>query len=295
MKVLLVGGCGYVGSYLYDKLKELDFDVKVSDIFTRGNPMGIQVAFANYALISIDDLAGFDAVLWFGGHSSVPSAVSDPIGALENNAMELYKFRLRLPERCRFIYASTASLYSINGKKPTKLFSNEESLVSIPAQNPYDCSKFIFDYISEKFLPPCYCLRMGTLAGFSPNLRKELLFNAMSLSASTRRQIYLRNATAQRTILYLADLWTVVYEILVGEQEAGVFNVGSYSGSIGEFAESIANAWDAEIVRQDDTPTYSFMLDTSRIKSFCGDFLVSESLADMSRRFVEQYRKAGAK
>ena len=34
-----------------------------------------------YQDLSISDLAAFDAILWFAGHSSVPMALKDPDGA----------------------------------------------------------------------------------------------------------------------------------------------------------------------------------------------------------------------
>ena len=42
-KLLLVGGCGYIGTYLYPRLKKAGFEVTVCDRLTRGNPLGIEV------------------------------------------------------------------------------------------------------------------------------------------------------------------------------------------------------------------------------------------------------------
>ncbi|MBM3349912.1 MAG: SDR family oxidoreductase [Betaproteobacteria bacterium] len=290
MKVLLVGGCGYIGSFLYERLIESGGNVTVSDTLARGNPAGIPVSYGSYFDLTTEDLGRFNAVLWFAGHSSVPLASQQPIAALENNCIELYRFRQRLPQECKFIYASTASLYSRAIESACNEMSNEQSLVEIPAQNPYDCSKFAFDYIQQNFLRPGYCLRMGTLAGFSQNLRPELLFNAMTISAAQKKVVYVRNSAAMRTILFLSDLWSFVKALLSQYHPPGVYNLGSQSASILGFAEAIAAWWGAEIVVEPDSPTYSFALDTSLMRRICGA-LELRTLGEMSADFMSSFQR----
>jgi len=246
-KILLVGGCGYIGSFLYSKLKQGGAEVVICDTLLRGNALQIKPYCTPYQDLTQDYMRQFSAVLWFAGHSSVPISVDDPHGALANNSTDLYRFARKLSQDCNFIYASTASLYSNNDQKMTE--ANESSLVRIPDQNPYDCSKFVFDYIAKNWLKKFHGLRMGTLSGWSPNLRPELLFNAMSISASTRGVVKLANPESWRTILFLDDLWCLINVLLTKRIDAQFINVGSLTFPIGELASQISDIWGAKIVR----------------------------------------------
>jgi nucleoside-diphosphate-sugar epimerase len=70
-----------------------------------------------YQELTIGDLAGFDAILWFAGHSSVPMALRDPDGAIANNCLDLLQLAKRKPLGMRLIYASTGSVYSVEDRR----------------------------------------------------------------------------------------------------------------------------------------------------------------------------------
>ncbi|MFN3861642.1 MAG: NAD-dependent epimerase/dehydratase family protein [Roseateles sp.] len=286
-KVLLIGGCGYIGSYLYPRLERAGFAVTVVDQLKRGNPLGLTVIQDDYANLDDDFLRAFDAVLWFGGHSSVGQSMADPDGAVANNCLNLFSFAKRLPAHTKFIYASSGSLYS--SKATPVMAASESSLASIPSQNAYDISKFAFDYLAKSFLGNFYALRMGTLAGYSPNLRPELVFNAMNIAAVTTGRVHLKNSDSYRTILFLSDLWALVRKLLITQQQPGVYNAGSLSFKMGELAHGIASTWNAQVMYEGDSDTYSFLLDTTRMKAICGNDLASPDLSQRCREFIEQY------
>ncbi|MBU3580226.1 NAD(P)-dependent oxidoreductase [Polynucleobacter sp. 73C-SIWE] len=266
--ILLVGGCGYIGTFLYEKLLENNCSITVCDILKRGNPLNIDLINKDYALLEERDLQHYDTVLWFAGHSSVSLSTEDPEGALKNNCLNLYSFAKKLPEKTKFIYASSASLYS--KKSSTNIASTEDSLVTIPSQNPYDISKFAFDYIAKGFLNNFYGLRMGTLSGYSPNLRPELVFNAMNISAKKNGYITLKNAESNRTILLLEDLWILIRELIFSTHKPGFINVGSINCNLGQLANQIREVWGSNIIDNGVSETYSFTLDTSMMKNICG-------------------------
>jgi UDP-glucose 4-epimerase len=289
INVLLVGGCGYIGSYMHGKLKQNGFGVTVVDRGARGNPGAIpDVIDAAYDSLDADFLAAFDAVLWFGGHSSVGQSVQDPKGALSNNCLDLFNFAKKLRADTKLIYASSGSLYSSKGVNTVA--ASEASLAAIPSQNPYDISKFAFDYIAQNFLDNFYALRMGTLSGYSPNIREELVFNAMNLSAVRTGQVRLMNSESNRTILFLADLWVLLRKLLVTKQQPGIFNVGSNSFRMGELAHVVAMTWDAQVLYQGESETYSFLLDTTKMKAICGAELPVSDLQTRCREFIADYR-----
>lgn len=269
MNVLLIGGCGYIGSYLYTKLKNYKYDVTVCDKLIRGNPLDVDVICDDYHGLNDDLINSFDAILWFAGHSSVQQSILDPEGALQNNCLNLFDFSKRIKKRTKFIYASSASLYSTTDSVPKPACEN--SLLHIPSTNTYDVSKFAFDYLAEHFLTNFYGLRMGTLAGYSPNLRKELVWNSMNIAAFKNNKIKLMNRDSFRTILFLDDLWNLISNILNRNIEPGFINVGSLSTTMGELACMISEVWGSDIEDCGVSPTYSFNLDLTKMKNICGD------------------------
>jgi UDP-glucose 4-epimerase len=291
-KILLIGGCGYIGSYLYQRLINEGFKVTVVDQLKRGNPLGLTVIQDDYTNLQDDFLSQFSTVLWFGGHSSVSQSMTDPDGAVANNCLNLFAFAKRLPVSTKLIYASTGSLYST--KSTTVVPASENNLTSIPSHNAYDISKFAFDYLAKTFLSNFYALRMGTLAGFSPNLRPELVFNAMNIAAVTTGRLHLKNSDSYRTILFLSDLWALVRKLLTTQQQPGFYNAGSFSFKMGELAQVVSTTWNSQVMYEGDSDTYSFLLDSTRMKAICGNDLESTNLSQRCLEFIEQYKTTGS-
>jgi UDP-glucose 4-epimerase len=282
--VLLVGGCGYIGSYLFECLIANGFTVSVCDKLSRGNPLNLPITSLDYNDLTPEELARFETILWFAGHSSVGQSITDPQGAIANNCLNLFSFAKKLPATTKLIYASTASLYPLND---TLAPLTEDSLIRIPAQNAYDISKFAFDYLAQHFLSRFYGLRMGTVSGYSPNLRPELIFNAMNLSAVKSGRVHVKNADAFRTILFLSDLWVLVEHLIRHDAPSGFYNAGSITASIGEFGRQIADAWGATVIDEGKAPTYSFKLDCSKMQGLCGAVKGSEDLLKECRSFIQ--------
>lgn len=289
-KILLVGGCGYIGSFLYSQLISCGHDVTVCDLEKRGNPLKIPIISEDYKNLRKDFLSQFDSVLWFAGHSSVGMSTQDPDGALKNNCLDLFNFAKLIPKETKFIYASSGSLYSAKGNIVHP--SDENSLINIPSQNSYDISKFAFDYLATHFLGNYFGLRMGTLSGHSPNLRSELVFNAMNISAIENGYIKLKNENSWRTILFLDDLWHFIQQLIYYEHTPGFYNVGSYSCTIGQLAQRISKTWNAPIINEGDSSTYSFHLGLDKMHTVYTPTNTFDHFSKLCEVFIEAYKKS---
>lgn len=280
MKILLVGGMGYIGSYLYPYLTNLGFSVDICD-HSKKTIIDLKVAYPfNYNALTSKDLAKYRVILWFAGHSSVSESNIDPIGALNNNMINLIDFLKKISsEETLFIYASTASLYTgVLG--PTK-----ENARILPYENAYDISKFSFDYLAQRFHKNLIGLRMGTLAGYSPNIRPELIFNSMTLNAIISNTINIANKDKLRSILFLSDLAEIIKIFLTAKKiSPGFYNASSYTFSIGELGNKIARIFNATLNFLPDSETYSFSVDNEKIASL--GFKVTLSFEDQVKKFV---------
>ena len=262
MNILLIGGAGYIGSFLYDYLIKLSYQVDICDDLRRGNLANLPIKYPyDYHGLLSREIINYDIILWFAGHSSVQSSNQDKLGAIDNNMRNLTSFLQKIPnERTKFIYASTASLYT-GCKIPTA----EDSKI-VPYENAYDISKFSFDYLARSYHKNIFGLRMGTLSGFSKNLRSELIFNQMSINARFKGSLNVANKLKMRSILFLSDLAEILNILIEDDKiEPGFYNCASFSLSIGELGSQIASFYKANIIHLPDSDTYSFAIDTEKI------------------------------
>lgn len=271
MKVLLIGH-GYVGSFLRPILETAGHDVVTCDQNLQRLlrvPMAMR---CRYQELAFGDFRDFDVILWFAGHSSVPMSLSDPDGAVANNCLDLLKLARRKPSRTRLIYASTASVYSAeldagSDQAPPELSEAETKLSPV---NPYDCSKISFDALARCFAENVVGLRLGTVCGHSPQLRGELVFNAMNRMAIEERCVAVANPQSWRNILFLEDLAHYVCKLVQSEDALPpILNTGSFNLTIGELAETVAAFHGVPVVRRADTKTYSFRMNCDLIRSLC--------------------------
>ena len=245
----------------------------------------------NYQDLTSDTVAEADAILWFAGHSSVGQALSDPDGALANNCLDLLTLARQKRPETRLIYASTASLYSVASRPgdpdPDPVAEGRTLLNPV---NPYDCSKIAFDALARCYGENLVGIRMGTVCGYSPRLRPELVFNAMNIAGLTTGRVRLANPHAWRSILFLDDLASLVTALI---DAAGpvpkIVNAASMSLSIGQLAQDIAAFHGAEIDLGPDTPTYSFRMDTSLAETLAGP-VRPVSLQERCAEFIAAYQ-----
>lgn len=284
MKVLVVGGCGYIGCRLTDALEGWGIDFDVCD--PAPAPWQSPRFPVRYQELAASDLRGYTSVLWFGGHSSVRQAIADPDGCIRNNCLDLYDFARRLGPEVRLLYASSASLYSreaasARGEVPV----SSEGDVILPNANEYDTSKFAFDYIARTFLSNFVGLRMGTVCGHSRRLRGDLIFNAMNLSAIESGRVGVSNPEAYRSLLFLDDLVALVRVLLCDKRGfTGFLNAASLSATVGQIGSDIAMHYDAEIVERGSSATYSFRLDTTMMDDLM-DHTPKASLSEQCAQF----------
>ena len=275
MNILLIGGAGYIGSFLYDFLIKMNHKVDICDDIRRGNVANLPIKFLyDYHGLSSKEISNYEVILWFAGHSSVNLANKDKLGSIDNNMRNLTDFLQKIPnENTRFIYASTASLYT-GCEIPTA----EESKV-VPYENAYDISKFSFDYLARSYHKNIFGLRMGTLSGYSKNLRSELIFNQMSINARFKSYVNIANKSKMRSILFLSDLSDILNIFIENVKiEPGFYNCASFSLSIGDLGSQIASFYKADINYLPDSETYSFAVDTKKISNI--GFKNSKTLDD---------------
>src|SRR5579884_1599667 len=241
MRILVAGGAGYLGCVLIPKLLQRGHDVEVVDLFWFGNslPRHIRVINKDIFDITVRDLAVYDQVVFLAGLSNDPMADFSPSKNFIFNAAApayLAYISKRAGVR-RYVYASSCSIY---GFTENKLY--DETCPTL-AQYPYGISKLqgeqaVMQLADREF--STIALRKGTISGYSPRMRFDLIINTMFMNAMKNGIITVNNPAIWRPILGIADAANAYVCALEAERNiSGVFNIASVNHTVGEVADLV--------------------------------------------------------
>ena len=108
---------------------------------------------------------------------------------------------------------------------------------------PYGISKLqgenaVMQMIDQKF--SVITLRQGTVCGFSPRMRLDLVVNTMFKTALSEKKINVNNPAIWRPILSIRDAATAyIRAIEANEEISGIFNVASGNYTVGEIGDLV--------------------------------------------------------
>ena len=216
MNVLVTGGAGYVGLELCRQLLERGETVRVLDRFFFGDAAlralaesgAGRLTFVAGDVREIDEswLDGIDAVSHLAGLSNDPTAEYNPEANWQMNAVATE----RLAEACkrrgveRFVFGSSASLY--DGIGPGMFDERTE----VQPRGAYSISKkyaeeALLRLAGDGFAPAI--LRQGTVYGWSPRMRFDLVVNTFLKDAVTVGKLYLHGGGWQwRPLVDVSDV-----------------------------------------------------------------------------------------
>jgi nucleoside-diphosphate-sugar epimerase len=237
-RVLVVGGAGYLGSVLTQKLLACGFRVRVLDNFLYGRrSLEALAGDENLEIIEgdlrnirtcVSSLAETDAVVLLAAIVGDPASKARPAETIETNvlAAQALASASKLHHINRFLYASTCSVYGIGAD----LLDEAAPLnpISLYARTKIESEQIILGMGDEYFSPTV--LRMGTLYGYSPRMRFDLVVNTMSMKSFVDGRIQVFGGRQWRPLLGVEDAAEVYVRCLeanlqvVGNQ---IFNVGS--------------------------------------------------------------------
>ncbi|MDE3180148.1 MAG: NAD(P)-dependent oxidoreductase [Acidobacteriota bacterium] len=241
MKLLIAGGAGYVGSVLIPKLIDRGYKVDVVDLFWFGNHLPPQAGILNKDIfdLSREDLDSYDQVIFLAGLSNDPMAEYSPAkNFVFNAAAPAYlAYMAKLAGVKRYIYASSCSVY---GYTENELYDESRPVTS---RYPYGISKLQGEQAAMQLVDDGFSvisLRKGTVSGYSPRMRFDLIINTMFKAAMKSRVITVNNPSIWRPILSIEDA-AIAYIRAVEANPAtsGIFNVASGNYTVGEVGDLV--------------------------------------------------------
>lgn len=241
MRILIAGGAGYVGTKLSSRLQKRGYKVTVVDLFLFGNELDDGISYTNKDIFDLteEDIKGFDQVIFLAGLSNDPMAEYSPSqNFIWNAAAPAYlAYISKRADVRRYIYASSCSVY---GYTEDELY-DEDAPTTV--QFPYGVSKLqgekaVMHLSDEKF--SVISLRKGTVCGYSPRMRLDLVVNTMFRYAMRDKQITINNPSIWRPILDINDAVNAyVRSVEAHESISGIFNIASGNYTVGAIADEV--------------------------------------------------------
>ena len=181
--VLVTGGAGYIGSVLTGRLLERGYNVRLLDrLYWGEGPLEayagrIEIDVADVRDIPATALDGVDGVIHLAGLSNDPTAEYDPEANWQMNAVATRDARQRL-RRARH-RAARVRLVVLAVRRPSARHARRERRRSRP-RGAYATSKRYGEEALLGLIDSGLCpviLRNGTVYGFSPRMRYDLVVN----------------------------------------------------------------------------------------------------------------------
>ena len=241
MRILVAGGAGYIGSVLVPYLLEREYDVDVLDLLWFGNhlPDGVRVIEKDIMSITEDDVKGYDQVIFIAGLSNDPMAEYSPVRNFVDNAAAP-AYLAYIAKRAgvkRYIFGCSCSVY---GYTVNELYDETSPAIS---NYPYGISKLQGEFSCLQLQDRNFSaisLRQGTVSGYSPRMRLDLVVNTMFRYAIKEKVITVNNPSIWRPILDIRDAASAYIRAIEAHPEiSGVFNVASGNYTVGEMADYV--------------------------------------------------------
>ena len=263
MKILVVGGAGYIGSHMIKRFQQTDHQIEILDNLSTGYEVNIQNSKLHKCDLSNKEQTHqilkdnkYDLVMHFASFINVGESYDNPKKYYENNVtntLNLLDCMVDL-KISKFIFSSTAAVYG----EPTIVPIDESQ--SLNPVNPYGNTKAIVekilgDYdkayglksISLRYFNACGAHVDGTI-GERHDPETHLVPLILQAASGRRENITIygsdyptKDGTCIRDYIHVMDLaeaHLLALESLAINQTSNIFNIGSNNGfSVNEITQ----------------------------------------------------------
>ena len=249
--VLVTGGGGYIGCVLIEHLLERGYSVRVLDrLYWGEEPLAdmrdrVELVAADVRDMPASALDGVDGVIHLAGLSNDPTAEYDPEANWQMNASATEALGRACVERGieRLVFASSCSLYD---GLPAGMHAED---APVEPRGAYATSKRygeerLLELQSEGLCP--VILRNGTVYGWSPRMRFDLVVNTFVKDALVEERLWLHGGGWMWRPLVdvrdAADAMIATFEAPADAVRGEIFNVLHSNYQIRELAMLVAGS-----------------------------------------------------
>jgi len=286
MKILLTGGCGYVGTPLTLSLLEAGHTVTVVDLQWFGNFLPthprLTVIKADVRDADTIPMAGMDVIMHLANVANDPCADLDSKLNWEVNALAtmLLVERAIAHEVPQFIFASSGSVYGVKSEPEVT-----EDLPLVPISD-YNKTKMISERVLLSYADKI-CInivRPATVCGYSPRMRLDLAVNLLTMAALTKNKITVYGGDQTRPNIHIGDMIRVYHHFLAnGLAHPGIFNAGFENITVLDIAHRVQKRLGSEIVVTPSNDPRSYRLSAKKLLAtgFAPQFSVEDGITDV--------------
>ena len=262
--VLLVGGLGYIGSVLYDIIKEEGWNVEILDnhLYKELEPTNvfIEADTRNKEVIK-KIIQNQDVVV------NLAAVVGDPACLIDTNlAIDINCVGTRhVAEICnkynkKIVHISTCSIY---GSEPNVIVSeeNEGFPIDFYGQTKYTQERIVRDICSEDFC----ILRLGTAYGLSPRMRYDLVVNTFAARAVKYNKITVFGGEQERPFVHIRDISRAIVHVIKNKLN-GIYNLRGENLSLLKLSEIVKEITNCQVeINKNISDKRSYMVDSSKL------------------------------
>ena len=223
MKIVITGGCGFIGSHLVEKLKNTH-QVSIIDI-NHTNPIDI---------LDLDKLKSEferikpDLIIHLAAKAGVRESIKDPKSYIDTNITGTYNVleASRLSGCKKFIFASSSSVYGLN-ETPFC-----EEMLTDTTLSPYAMTKVAGEQLCHNFSSlydmNIICLRLFSVYGLNqrPDLAIRKFVNAIYNGLPIKKY---GNGMSSRDYTHIDDIVDGFHKVIYynNNKKFDIFNLGS--------------------------------------------------------------------
>lgn len=287
MKVLVVGGAGYIGSTLTRELWQQGHDVTVFDLLMFGGeallPLYGQPRFrlvkgdVRDAAQLAEVMPGHDAVCLLAAIVGEPACNRDPDTAIATNLHGARNVLQAAQDAGveRFVFGSTCSNYGVADTGALVGETAPLKPLSTYSETKVTAEREILAAADNGFHTTV--LRFSTAFGVSARMRFDLLVSDFTLAAVRDGKVVIYGEQFWRPFVHVNDIAASIGLVLDAEPSlvsGEVFNVGSNDANtrkidLGELVKSEVTGTNLEFVQRDTDPR-SYRVDFSKINDRLG-------------------------
>lgn len=241
MKILVTGGCGFIGSnFIHYLLEKTDWDIVNIDSLTyAGNKDnlkdiedGDRYTFFKKDIVNsfdiIDDLKGVNHVVHFAAESHVDRSIKDPAPFISTNVLgtQILLETSRTIDVKKFVHISTDEVYGAIENKVDKFHED----TPMAPNSPYSASKASGDIIVSAYYKtygfPSIIVRPSNNFGYYQFPEKLMPLAITNLVEDLPIPVYGKGENI-REWLFVEDCCRGIYHILMNGSIGQAYNLGS--------------------------------------------------------------------
>ncbi len=266
-KIIITGGCGYIGAKLVEHFLKKKFKVTVIDTQWFGKNLkenkNLKIIKKDIRNIEGKVFKKVYAVFHLANIANDPAVELKPELSWEINvlsSMKIIEFCIKNKVK-KFFFASSGSVYGI--KKENKVTEN----LSLEPISIYNKTKMIAEriFLSYKKKIKLYIVRPATVCGVSKRQRLDVSVNALTISALKNNFITVFGGHQIRPNIHIDDMVKVYDHLLFKNCPTGIYNAGFENYSINKIANSVAKITMAKIKVKKTNDPRSYRIDSSKL------------------------------